>query len=69
MPDQATVLINGQRYVRPVVKVAKVTFDGVTCVVPAHDLLDVVEGGESYTVRVETMPLRDFERMPEFNGW
>ncbi|MCA3301729.1 MAG: hypothetical protein INF98_06135 [Roseomonas sp.] len=63
------VKINGMDYTRPVIKVAKVTLDGVTCVVPIGDLYDLLEGGQEYTVRVETMPVRDFERLAEFTGW
>ena len=61
--------INGMNYTRSVIKVAKVTLDGATCVVPIGDLYDLLEGGQEYTVRVETMPVRDFERLAEFTGW
>ncbi len=63
------VKINGHSYIRPVMKVAKVTVDGATCVVPLGDLYDVLEGGGEYTVKVETMSVREFERMAEFTGW
>ena len=67
--NAGTAVINGQRYQRQTIKVARVTLDGTTCVVKAGDLLDVLEGGGEYTVSVETMPVRDFERMEEFSGW
>lgn len=63
------VKINGHNYVRPTMKVAKVTFDGATCVVPLADLCDLIEGGSEYTVRVETMGVGEFARLAEFNGW
>ena len=63
------VKINGQTYRRPVMMVAKLTVDGATCVVPVGDLLDMLDGGGEYTVRVETMPVREFERLQEFTGW
>jgi hypothetical protein len=68
-PGLGPVLINGQRYTRPVMTVAKVTMDGATCVVAIGDLLDLIGDGGEYTVRVEKMPVREFERMPEFAGW
>ena len=63
------VKINGHSYIRPVMKVAKVTVDGATCVVPLGDLYDMLEGGGEYTVKVETISVREFERMAEFTGW
>jgi hypothetical protein len=36
--------INGQTYRRPVMKVAKVTLDGATCVVPLHELGELIDG-------------------------
>ena len=67
--NSGTAVINGQRYKRETIKVARVTLDGATCVVPVADLLDVLDGGGEYTVSVETMPVREFERMEEFPGW
>lgn len=63
------VKINGMDYTRPVIKVAKVTLEGSTCVVPIGDLYDLLDGGQEYTVRVEMMPVREFERLAEFAGW
>lgn len=63
------VRINGHRYTRPTMKVAKVTVDGATCVVPLADLCDLIEGGGEYTVRVETMGVGEFARLAEFAGW
>jgi len=68
-PQAGPAIINGQRYSRQVMKVACVTLDGATCVVPATDLLDVLDGGGEYTVRLETMRVAEFERMEEFGGW
>lgn len=67
--SDGVALINGHRYRRPVMKVARVTLDGTTCTVPVADLLDVLDEGSEYKVRVETMPVREFERMEEFTGW
>ena len=61
--------INGMPYTRPTMKVARVTVDGATCVVPLSDLADLIGGGGDYTVRVETIPVRDFARLAEFTGW
>lgn len=63
------VRINGHRYVRPTMKVAKVTVDGATCVVPLADLVDLIGDGGEYTVRVETMGVGEFARLAEFAGW
>lgn len=68
-PMIGTVQINGMPYRREVMKVAKVTFDGATCVVPLHELGELIDGGEAYIVRVEVMPVREFERLQEFSGW
>lgn len=67
--DMGKVIINGQRYLRPVVKVADITVDGTTCTVPAADLLDTIDGGAEYKVRIRTMSRAEFEKMPEFMGW
>jgi hypothetical protein len=67
--ELGSVLINGNRYTRPVMTVAKVTVDGSTCVVPIGDLLDLIGDGGEYTVRVEKMSVQRFERMAEFTGW
>lgn len=63
------VKINNQTYLRPVIRVAEITVDGATCVVPVGELLDCIEDGSKYTVQIKTIPLRKFEEMPEFNGW
>jgi hypothetical protein len=69
-PQQmGTVLINGHRYRRPVITVAVVTHDGASCVVPVHELVDLIGEGTEYTVQIKTMRLAEFERMPEFGGW
>lgn len=64
------VLINGIPYIRPVVTVAKVRFDGSGwCVIPVGDLMDMLEDGQEYTVKIETMSKSRFERLPEFTGF
>ena len=68
-PRKGPAIINGQRYLKEVMQVARVTLDGSTCVVAASDLLDVLSGGGEYTVRLETMRVAEFERMEEFTGW
>lgn len=67
--QSGTAVINGQRYKRETMQVARVTVDGTTCIVAAHELLDVLDGGGEYTVSLETMPVHEFERLPEFGGW
>jgi hypothetical protein len=71
MPDPtiAPVKINGQTYMRPVMQVAVVTVDGSSCTVPVADLLDMIGDGEEYTVRIKTMRVAEFERLPEFTGF
>lgn len=51
------------------IKVAVVRHDGTACTVPLEALADMVEDGSEYTVQVKTMPLREFEAMPEFAGF
>lgn len=68
-PSKGTAVINGQRYQKQVMQVARVTHDGTGCVVAASDLLDVLSDGAEYTVRLETMRVAEFERMDEFSGW
>lgn len=63
------VRINGQLYMRPSIRVAVIRLDGTSCTVPVGDLLDVIGDGGEYSVHIKTMPLREFERMPEFSGW
>ncbi len=63
------VLINGMRYLRPVIKVAVVTVDGTSCTVPLKDLPDLIDDGGEYTVSVKTMSLSKFNQLPEFAGW
>jgi hypothetical protein len=63
------VLINGHVYIRPVIQVAAVTFDGVTCIVPVNELVDTIDGGETYAVQIKTMRLAEYERLAEFEGW
>jgi hypothetical protein len=63
------VRINSQLYTRPVIRVAVVTVDGTSCIVPVGELLAVIEDGGPYTVEIKTMPVREFEAMPEFQGW
>lgn len=67
--EMGPVIINGQRYLRPVIKVADITVDGATCTAPAAELLDTIDGGGEYTVRIRTMSRAEFESMPEFMGW
>ncbi len=64
------VLINGIAYMRPVITVAKIRFDGgQACVVPIGDLLEMIKDGQEYTVQIEDMSVKKFERLEEFNGW
>jgi hypothetical protein len=51
------------------IRVAVVTVDGTSCTVPVDELLAVIEDGGPYTVQIKTMPVREFEAMPEFQGW
>ena len=70
LPQMGEAIINGQRYLRPVIRVAKITMDGgPSCVVPVGDLIGCIEDGHEYTVQIKTIPVREFEAMPEFNGW
>jgi len=68
-PREGVAVINGHRYRKTVMQVARVTHDGTTCVVAAGDLLDILSGGGEYAVRLETMRVAEFERMEEFTGW
>ena len=63
------VLINGMPYLRPVIRVAVVTVDDTSCTVPVGELLGVIGDGGPYSVEVKTMPLREFDALPEFGGW
>lgn len=65
------VEINGMKYMRPVLKVAHITYDGTTLVVPAHELLDHIGDDEqnTYQVRFSTIRRSEFEAMPEFAGF
>lgn len=65
------VKINGMTYMRPIVRVAHVTFDGSTMVVPADELLDHIGDDEqnTYQVRFSTMRRTEFEALPEFAGF
>ena len=68
--DVGRVLINGIKYMRPVIRVAKITMGGgASCVVPIGELLGAIDDGHEYTVQIKTIPLREFEAMPEFSGW
>ncbi len=68
--DLGPVKINNQTYTRPVIRVAMITMDGgASCGVLVGDLFGCIEDGHEYTVQVKTIPLREFEAMPEFNGW
>lgn len=68
-PEIGTVVINGHKYRRQIVRVAEVTFDGSTCIVPLADLIDVLGEGEAYMVRITTMSKAKFDRLEEFTGW
>ena len=50
--------INGMNYTRSVIKVAKVTLDGATCVVPIGDLYDLLEGGQEMAETIEHLTQR-----------
>ena len=64
------VLINGMPYLRPVIQVASIRLDGgPACVVPAGELMAMIEDGHEYTVQIKTMRVAEFERMDEFTGW
>ena len=68
--EVGTVLINGHKYLRPIVDVAEVRVDGGTaCIVLTKDLLDTISDGSEYTVRIKTISKAKFEAMPEFEGW
>jgi len=54
---------------QPVIRVAVVMVEGASCTVPVGELLAAIEDGSEYTVKIKTMPLRDFEALPEFMGW
>ena len=52
------------------VRVADLTLDGVTCTIPADDIVDIIGDDESeYTVRLYMIPQYAFDAMPEFGGW
>lgn len=71
-PEQVgPVQINGMTYIRPIVKVAHITYDGTTLVVPASELLDHIGDDEqnTYQVRFSTMRRTEFEALPEFAGF
>jgi hypothetical protein len=55
----------------PDIKVAEITLDGVTCVVPIAELADTIGDDErnTYAVRIKTMSQLDFDAIPEFGGW
>ena len=62
--------INGQTYMRPVIRVASIRLDGgAACVVPVGELLSVIGEGHEYTVRIKMIPVREYEALPEFSGW
>lgn len=62
---------NGIRHLAPKIRVARVTLDGTKVTMPAADLadLDAGEDDHAYTVRFETMLVRDFEALGDFNGF
>jgi len=60
---------NGIAHLQPVIRVAVVMVEGASCTVPVGELLAAIEDGSEYTVKIKTMPLRDFEALPEFMGW
>jgi len=68
-PTIGPAKINGQTYRRPVIEVAVVTLDGSSCTVPVGELMDMIGDGEEYIVRIKTMRVAEFERMPEFDGF
>ena len=62
--------INGIWYAnRHMIRVAKITVDGSTCVVPLSNLPDMIEGGGTYEVEVTSMRKAEFDRLEEFAGW
>lgn len=54
-----------------VVKVAHITFDRSTLVVPANELLNHIGDDEqnTYQVRFSTIRKSELEALPEFTGW
>lgn len=62
-------LINGERYMRAMIRVANITVDGATCTVPLSDLVDIIESGGKYEVEVTEMRLSEFDKLEEFAGW
>ena len=63
------VLINGMPYRRQMIRVAKITVGRSTCVVKLSDLIDTIDGGETYEVCITEMRKSEFDRMEEFQGW
>jgi hypothetical protein len=71
-PDEfiGTAIINGHLYTgRRMIRVARVTVDRSTCVVPLSTLADTIDGGGKYVVEVGEMRKAEFDRMEEFQGW
>jgi len=71
-PQLGRVLIDNVPYLRPVVRVAVVTYDGTSCTMPVEELLSFLEANEGdgeYGVRLKTMSAAEFERLPEFTGF
>lgn len=72
-PELGRVLIDNVPYLRPVVRVAVVTYDGTSCTMPVEELLPFLEANSDfdgeYGVRIKTMRASEFERLPEFTGF
>lgn len=68
------VLINGQRCMRPVIRVACISLHGSTLTVPVSELsqhAETLDDGDSaaYTLTFKTMAVRDYEALGDFNGF
>lgn len=57
---------NGIAHLMPRIKVAHVTHDGATAIIPAVELMQLLEDGGSYMVRLSDMMQREFDLLPEF---
>jgi hypothetical protein len=63
-------LINGtEPYIKELIRVARITLDGSTCVVPLSELQAMLGDGQTYEVQVTSMRKAEFDRLPEFTGF
>ncbi len=65
-----TVQYDGITYARPAIRVACITLDGSTVVVPREHVADMIADEEDgYTITFKTITVREFEKMEEFSGF